>query len=159
MNQQTNTCQICARVIKANTGVIAHHGYQRPGDGWQTASCAGARYLPYEVSCDRLPPTIEVVKNFITLRSQVLKEFVENPPETLTVAPHYIGDRRGGTVLNRPEGFDPEKDVYTGYQSYESEYKSQRYQIEKSIKQAKADLEFLQKRLADWIPPKVNTNN
>ena len=51
MTNQTDrlTCQICDRAIKANTGVIAHHGYQRPGEGWQTASCPGARALPYEV--------------------------------------------------------------------------------------------------------------
>lgn len=42
------TCQCCGRRILANTGVIAHHGYERPGEGWQTASCMGARELPYE---------------------------------------------------------------------------------------------------------------
>ncbi len=48
------TCQICNRPIFAETGVIAHHGYQRPCEGWQTASCAGARHLPYEASCVEL---------------------------------------------------------------------------------------------------------
>lgn len=43
------TCQCCARQIFAETGLIAHHGYERPGDGWQTASCSGARHLPFEV--------------------------------------------------------------------------------------------------------------
>ena len=53
-------CQICGRPIRAKTGVIAHHGYTRPqyGSGWQTASCYGARALPYEVSTDRLPGAI-----------------------------------------------------------------------------------------------------
>jgi hypothetical protein len=48
------TCQCCGRAIFAETGVIAHHGYQRPGGGWQTASCMGARELPFEVSRDAL---------------------------------------------------------------------------------------------------------
>jgi hypothetical protein len=43
-------CQCCGRAIFAETGSIAHHGYQRPGDGWQTASCWGAKHLPFEVS-------------------------------------------------------------------------------------------------------------
>jgi len=44
-------CQICSRKILANTGVIAHHGYERPdGRGYQTNSCGGARELPYEAS-------------------------------------------------------------------------------------------------------------
>lgn len=48
------TCQICGRPILAETGVIAHHGYERPGTGWQTASCEGARQVPFEVSRDAL---------------------------------------------------------------------------------------------------------
>jgi hypothetical protein len=48
------TCQCCGRDIHAATGVIAHHGYERPGEGWQTASCMGARHLPFEASRDRL---------------------------------------------------------------------------------------------------------
>jgi hypothetical protein len=47
-------CQICGRLIQAKNGRIAHHGYQRPGHGWQTASCPGAKYRPYEVACERL---------------------------------------------------------------------------------------------------------
>jgi hypothetical protein len=47
-------CQICARDILADTGHIAHHGYERPGDGWQTQSCHGALKLPFEVSRDAL---------------------------------------------------------------------------------------------------------
>lgn len=37
------TCQCCFRQIFAETGTIAHHGYERPGHGWQTASCVGAK--------------------------------------------------------------------------------------------------------------------
>lgn len=49
------TCQCCARKILAETGVIAHHGYERPaGWGYQTASCEGAKELPFEVSRDAL---------------------------------------------------------------------------------------------------------
>lgn len=47
-DKTARTCQICARRIFAETGVIAHHGYERPGDGYQTESCRGARRLPYE---------------------------------------------------------------------------------------------------------------
>jgi hypothetical protein len=60
------TCQCCGRQIEANIGgKIAHHGYRRPqaGSGWQTASCVGARYAPFQVSRDRLGWLIdEVIK-------------------------------------------------------------------------------------------------
>lgn len=48
------TCQICGRPIYAEVGVIAHHGYERPGMGWQTDSCPAARELPFEASRDVL---------------------------------------------------------------------------------------------------------
>lgn len=55
------TCQICGRRIFAETGVIAHHGYERPGDGYQTRSCEGAREQPFEVTMGALVDHIETV--------------------------------------------------------------------------------------------------
>jgi hypothetical protein len=46
---ESKTCQVCGRPIFAEAGVIAHHGYTRPWEGVQTASCPGARELPFEV--------------------------------------------------------------------------------------------------------------
>lgn len=57
------TCQCCARPIFAETGTIAHHGYERPGWGYQTASCMGAKYLPFEVNRDRLGEMIVMLKD------------------------------------------------------------------------------------------------
>jgi hypothetical protein len=56
------TCQCCARGIFAATGVIAHHGYERPGHGYQTASCMGARALPFEADRKVLAVLIDVLR-------------------------------------------------------------------------------------------------
>lgn len=53
------TCQCCGIRYLANTGTIAHHAYERPGQGWQTASCMGAKYPPFEASRDRLGDLID----------------------------------------------------------------------------------------------------
>lgn len=63
-NKGQMTCQCCGRKHLANTGTIAHHGYQRPGGGWQTASCMGAKHLPFEVSRDRLATLIASLKDW-----------------------------------------------------------------------------------------------
>jgi hypothetical protein len=55
-------CQCCGRKILANMGSIAHHGYERPGYGWQSASCSGAKELPFEASRDALGKMIVVLK-------------------------------------------------------------------------------------------------
>jgi hypothetical protein len=57
------TCQCCGRQIFAETGRIAHHGYQRPGWGIQTASCMGAKELPFEAGREALGRMIGVMKN------------------------------------------------------------------------------------------------
>jgi hypothetical protein len=61
-NAVAKTCQICGRPILAETGKIAHHGYQRPGHGWQTASCYGARQLPFEISRGALGTYIKLIQ-------------------------------------------------------------------------------------------------
>jgi hypothetical protein len=46
------TCSCCFRqvaVVRGGKG-MAHHGYQRPERGWQTRSCMGVSYPPYELS-------------------------------------------------------------------------------------------------------------
>ncbi len=48
------TCQICGRDIQSNRGYVSHHGYQRPGHGYQTNSCEGALHLPIEASTSEL---------------------------------------------------------------------------------------------------------
>lgn len=63
--EKAMTCQCCGRDILAETGVIAHHGYERPGQGWQTASCPGARELPFEASRDALGEYIQNLKNAV----------------------------------------------------------------------------------------------
>lgn len=44
------TCPVCFRPIAVRGSVMAHHGYKRPHEGWQTASCPGIRFMPLEVS-------------------------------------------------------------------------------------------------------------
>lgn len=49
------TCGVCFRHIAVTErGVMALHGYRRPGHGTQTASCQGTRFRPLEVSDEGL---------------------------------------------------------------------------------------------------------
>ena len=87
------TCQCCGNHILANTGVIAHHGYQRPGEGWQTASCFGARHLPFEVSRDRLGELIVVLKAQLKSHAESLLR-VENEEQAISYTmTDYSGKR------------------------------------------------------------------
>jgi hypothetical protein len=155
------TCQICARDIKAKTGLIAHHGYQRPGYGWQTESCMGAKYLPYEQSRDRIPAVLDAYKNFYITWEAQLKEFKANPPKEikkLYISP-YTGkrDESQDKVFQRPEGFSTveslkiEKPSFYD-QPYEREFNFQVYNMERQIRDIKETRDWLQKRYDDWKP-------
>lgn len=106
------TCQCCGGLFLANTGLMAHHGYRRPGDGWQTASCSGAKELPFEVSRDKLGAMIDRLKDWLSDAVYVRGE-VE--AERIKVALTYTdktspgmryGDRPKKTVHLDRESFD-----------------------------------------------------
>lgn len=138
-------CQICGRPILANTGKIAHHGYKRPGNGWQTKSCLGARFEPYEVSRDRIPYAISVYETFVAKQQTDLDELIANPPATLT---YTRGSWTKETkTVEKPAGFDPNKDYYaTSPYSYESCFADKKREHEQNIKYAKEDISFLKDR-------------
>jgi hypothetical protein len=146
------TCQICGRPVKAKNGVIAHHGYKRPGDGWQTSSCAGARFAPYEVSAERIPAVIETITDYITRTDSWLADFEANPPATLTVNFARGMGRPDYREVERPVDFDPAREVGSMPRSYGNAYVEKRYGLERGLKAARGQLEYLQARLAGWVP-------
>lgn len=80
-DKATMTCQCCGKRYLANTGTIAHHGYQRPGGGWQTASCMGAKYQPFESSRDRLGDLIAyLTKHRAGMRAALVESKAERTP-------------------------------------------------------------------------------
>lgn len=83
MQEGRRHCQCCGRLIMANTGAIAHHGYQRPA-GWysQTASCMGARALPFEVSRDVLGQMIAAMQDHLE-RQQASRARIEADAQPL----------------------------------------------------------------------------
>jgi len=149
------TCQICGRAIKAKSGLIAHHGYTRPGHGWQTKSCFGARWRSYEVACDALPKAIEGLAAYIASTQASLAKWIADPPPGITVPPRgsFKAYQSPTVSVLRPVGFDAEhtRPDYCS-DSYVTLYRARRYSLESDIKHATADLSRLEKRLSDWHP-------
>jgi len=145
---QTTHCQICGRDIKSALGLIAHHGYRRPG-GSQTASCPGARRLPYEISRDALPPTIGEGELHLDKVREALVNLLANPPECFT------GVFRGQPyTVARPADFDPHNQHGGGIpRSYAAHYARQCTPLLDDIRITEANLDYLRRRLADWRAP------
>lgn len=88
------TCQCCGRDILAETGTIAHHGYERPaGMGFQTASCYGAKELPFEVSRDALGRYIADLEAYV-IRQDALRSRIQAESQDITFT---YADRSGCT--------------------------------------------------------------
>lgn len=152
------TCQICGRAIQANTGRIALHGYRRPHQGWQTRSCFGARFQPYEVACDALPKAIELTEGWLESNTEHLAKLRSDPPAELNVArASAYKPRPEPRMVPRPEGFNTSKRPPAYYPgSYEGAYWSQVNDTEHAIRDMQEQVKFLRERLAKWIDPATN---
>lgn len=153
-------CQICGRAIKNDeqrSGRIALHGYKRPHQGWQTRSCFGARHLPYEVSCEAIPLAIQAATNALERVQESLAKWRVEPPQTITYfAKQTWGKPDKSITIEKPEGFDPADVRGIGAyrsDSYRFQYDSVIYAWTQQIKEIEFDLEYLNKRLADWRAP------
>lgn len=168
----TTHCQICMRVIKTVRGypkndtcgdicdaIIAHHGYRRPRhQGWQTASCMGAKFRPIEVACDALPIVIEHLVGYIARTEALLADFLANPPATLEyeINPAFRWKHGNKGTVERPADFadrdiDRDRDGFMR-QTYVSLYRQHRKELAAGIKNARADLAEFERRLASWKP-------
>lgn len=150
------TCQICGRTIKAKTGVIAHHGYQRPGNGWQTSSCMGARHLPYEQSCDLIPVAIQSAQEFIDRVTALVDDMKANPPDHVMYAPRRTYSVQPEPIrVDRPADF--KVDGHRSYRpaAYDTIFHARYSDLESSVRFARIDLDYLTKRLANWKPPVI----
>lgn len=67
------TCQCCGGKYLARLGTVTHHGYERPGGGYQTASCMGAKFLPFEKDHARLDMLIVSLGESIARFRKLLK--------------------------------------------------------------------------------------
>lgn len=153
-------CQICERKIKAKNGLIAHHGYTRPTmDGWgyQTDSCAGARELPYEKSCDLIPAYIKSMTIHLERLERTLAEYTDTPPATITSrseSPYQKGKFNEYTC-ERPEGFTTENAMDKEFWQFKSTnyphiYRKTLQSLESAIRDTKRDLNHLNDRVKNW---------
>lgn len=137
------TCQICGREIKAGRGLIALHGYQRPGHGWQTQSCYGARHLPFEVSRDRLGQFIDLVRKELTTAQErvAAAHRGELPVHTRQRVPGQPTWVREWQPL-------PEGEVAAGYQKVK--WISH---LDSIVRQTQREFDLQQKRYTEWKAP------
>lgn len=150
------TCQVCGRPIKMVRSVIAHHGYQRPHlQGWQSASCLGAKFPPYELSRDRINEVIGMMSNQLVSVQESLGKHIGSPPETIHYYPRGWPHSKKEIIYTRPLGFKPSDKAPTSYQQYDYAGNHDRVWLEKlnDIAGIERFIADLKKRYANWKQP------
>lgn len=132
-------CQICTRLILAQDGRIAHHGYTRPGQGYQTRSCEGAMELPYETSCEVLKPYLNRLKAELISTEAAVALWKNNPPESVTV----LDWKNKATTYTKAEN-DSE------HGPWGREVRSTIHRLERDVTYLMDLIELHAKRVAEW---------
>lgn len=146
-----STCQICARAIRANTGLIAHHGYRRPYPHLQTNSCFGARRRPYEVAHDALDEYLGLLVGWLAEAERSLAAFRASPPDHLTFRYQRDAWDEGKLIsVERPQGFDPDHLGPITPRNYAALYVSGLRDRERQVRDLAADRKELTARRAAW---------
>ena len=145
-NKDVKTCPCCFRQIAVINGTMVHHGYKRPGSGWQTSSCVAAtRFAPLEISSAGL----------IYLISHVTKYLAG-------VQTTYNGRNECGVVLvvNKDNKASRLKEtlvsVYRGDATWDKEFAAWESSLEGEISSLKNELTSLKYILAEWDAKRVS---
>lgn len=77
-NKIMRTCGCCLREIAIGKDkTMVHHGFQRPGDGYQTASCPGIQFKPLEMSKAGPEYMVSVISDMIERETKALENLKE----------------------------------------------------------------------------------
>lgn len=136
-NQIRGTCAWCLRDIAIDrSGLMAHHGYERPDIGWQTQSCPGIGYKNIEVSLDGLKEHIRAIDQF---KTRVTHELDALPKiVSLTIKVRTKLGARSDVVIGKE---DPR---------WKDAMQNQSRNLQGQISQAKVDHEYFSKKLREW---------
>lgn len=133
-NKIVRTCPCCFRQIAVVNGTMAHHGYERPGYGYQTASCPGIRFRPLEISDEGLRFMIEQTEHQLGTLEKRLADFGSLTSLVRT-------SRNGKPVTITPD--DPQ---------WSRALQNHKHGLESKIRQAAKSLEIYKERHAAWTP-------
>ncbi|MBI6882384.1 hypothetical protein [Pseudomonas putida] len=136
-NKDVKTCPCCFRPIAVVASTMAHHGFKRPGQGYQTASCPGIRFRPLEISPDGLHYMLEMHK---TAKEQCEKSLADAPNITSFEEHKRYGMKRDPVDITRDDS------------RFKSYYDNHVHGLETNIRWHTRDIEMFEARIAAWKP-------
>lgn len=140
-DQLRMSCGCCQRPIAVMggepTGRMAHHGYTRPGHGWQTASCPGTKFMPLETTDDG--PRYMLSMRVDQLRR--VEDALARCPELTELS-----------VLVREKGVKHLKKIARDMPEWKKVYDAHVWDIERDIAGLKSEIPRLKMIIDSWRP-------
>jgi hypothetical protein len=136
-DKDVKTCPCCFRGIAVLDGTMAHHGYRRPGGGYQTPSCSGVRFKPFEISNEGTIWIRERTKEHLHHSQGLLKAL----PEIKTLP--ATGPRQEIIQIDRSDS------------RWDRTYQYRKFEIEGDISSDRNSIREYDLRLKDWKPADV----
>lgn len=157
-----SVCQVCGRRIELvhsvefGKPVIAHHGYERPGHGSQTASCYAARHPQWSESCERLRKYIEKIAEPHLARQIEARTALDVPGVRVDSGKKKPSGMKH-PVLKRGIWYEVElmEAIYIGpdHRDYGRRLGIVQDIADRDVKDAENHLDEMRQRLASWKPP------
>lgn len=134
-NKIVKTCGCCLRQIAIGKDkTMVHHGFERPGDGYQTDSCSGINFKHLEISDDGPRYMVKTISEMIEKEKLNLDNF--KAAKTFS----FLNYSKKWTTINEGDnGFDSYKENMISRQIYH-------------IKALERDLETFKKIVKEWKP-------
>lgn len=127
------TCPCCFRRFALNDGKMVHHGFQRPGSGYQTESCFGFGYESFERSNLGTLKIVEYLENILKEKELILPRMKEDK-----------------VILLLNEKTRKFFEVKLGDENFEKENNRRILEVERDIKGLKKDITFYNEKLKNW---------
>jgi hypothetical protein len=127
--QHRATCAACFGVYAVKGSLLVHHGYQRPGHGWQTPSCYGAYKAHFGT-----PEGLKIAEKWLVVVRQMNERHVakvaELEPAFLALPPYRAWPK----------------------DSAERKLTDDYYEHSRLARWTASEIKDLEKRIADWVP-------
>ena len=156
----SGTCQCCFGAFKLPRGRMSHHGYKRPGYGYDVGYCMGERELPYEKSCEVTKALLSNVEAYLADKRDYLSRLVAGEIKALTtqVTDYSVKVRdyemrpKKSVVVNMGDGevHNYEGRIGSSLSSFERVHARYVYNTKRDIQAAEEQVKFLSQKIADW---------
>ena len=131
--KENRTCPCCFGRFALSKGKMVHHGFQRPGTGYQTESCFGFGYEPFERSNLGTLKIVEYLENILKEKELILPRMKEDK-----------------VILLLNEKTRKFFEVKLGDENFEKENNRRILEVERDIKVLKKDITFYNEKLKNW---------